>query len=107
MKRLLVTIGQKDKNLYIILDGMGMIDHHYNDEGSFDASSSRQKIRKCFYKGKKIAKGDNARVLHFSSYRLLFKIQIHKDMYVAYQFHIFGDNKKECFVPLNHEISIF
>ena len=52
MKRLLVTIGQKDKNLYIILEGMGMIDHHYNDEGSFDASSSRQKIRKCFYKGK-------------------------------------------------------
>ena len=52
MKRLLVTIGQKDKNLYIILEGMGMIDHQHNDEGSFDASSSRQKIRKCFYKGK-------------------------------------------------------
>ena len=52
MKRLLVTIGQKDKNLYIILEGMGMIDHHYNDEGSFDASFE-QKIRKCFYKGKR------------------------------------------------------
>ena len=52
MKRLLVTIGQKDKNLYIILEGMGMIDHHYNDEGSFDASFE-QKLRNCFSKGKK------------------------------------------------------
>ena len=66
-----------------------------------------KKYENAFIREKKIAKGDNARVLHFSSYRLLFKIQIHKDMYVAYQFHIFGDNKKECFVPLNHEISIF
>ena len=48
---------------------MGMIDHHYNDEGSFDASISKKQGNA--YKGKKIAIGDNARVLHFSSYRLL------------------------------------
>ena len=59
-----VTIGQRLKKCTIQKRGLGMIYHHRNDEGSFDASISKKWGNA--YKGKKIAKGYYTRVLHFS-----------------------------------------
>ena len=52
------------KNVQYRKEELGMIYHHRNDEGSFDASISKKWGNA--YKGKKIAKGYYTRVLHFS-----------------------------------------